>query len=159
MTTGLLGAIASATLAFATTTSPASPQEKAVRAVVARLYETWNAHDMAAFASLFAEDADFVNVIGLRWHGRPEIEAQHAALHAGRMRGTRLSEVDTRIRLLTPEVALAQSAWELRGDAGAPGWKVGDVRRGVFTHVLVRRSDGWQIVSSQNTDIVDVPNQ
>lgn len=33
--------------------------------VVKAFAETWNKHDMNAFAELFAPDAEFVNVVGL----------------------------------------------------------------------------------------------
>jgi hypothetical protein len=45
-----------------------------IRQTVMRLQEAWNRHDMKAFANLFAEDADFVNVAGAWWKGRAEIE-------------------------------------------------------------------------------------
>ncbi|MGK9232137.1 SgcJ/EcaC family oxidoreductase [Inquilinus limosus] len=50
--------------------------------VPAAFIAAWNRHDMAALAALFAEDADFVNVVGLWWRSRAEIEAAHAATHA-----------------------------------------------------------------------------
>jgi uncharacterized protein (TIGR02246 family) len=52
-----------------------------VKSVVASLAESWNRHDMAAFAAAFCDDADFVNVIGMHWQGRQEIEAKHAQTH------------------------------------------------------------------------------
>ncbi len=44
-------------------------EKTAVIAVVQHFVDAWNLHDMDAFASLFPEDADFVNVIGQRWIG------------------------------------------------------------------------------------------
>jgi hypothetical protein len=58
----------------------------AVKAVGAALVDDWNRHDMKSFGGLFADDAQFVNVIGLWWHGRAEIQKEHEALHATRMR-------------------------------------------------------------------------
>src|SRR5580658_3018493 len=52
-----------------------------VKSVVASLAESWNRHDMTAFAAAFAEHADFVNVIGMHWQGRQEIEIKHAQTH------------------------------------------------------------------------------
>ena len=50
-----------------------------VKMVVSSLAESWNRHDMTAFAGAFSEDADFVNVVGMHWQGRQEIEAKHKA--------------------------------------------------------------------------------
>jgi uncharacterized protein (TIGR02246 family) len=129
-----------------------------VARVVNGFTESWNHHDMNALANLYAKDADFVNVIGMWWRGRDEILREHVTLHNGRMKQTTLATETPVIRLLAPNVAVAHAKWELRGDAGAPGWKVGEVRRGILSHVLVKQADGWKIVSTQNTDIVDLPN-
>ncbi|GAA2538587.1 hypothetical protein GCM10009860_19140 [Microbacterium mitrae] len=45
--------------------------------VVAAWERAWNAGDADALAALFADDAEFVNVVGLWWHDRASIrEAQ-----------------------------------------------------------------------------------
>ncbi|MER8464380.1 SgcJ/EcaC family oxidoreductase [Mesorhizobium sp. M1396] len=50
----------------------------------------WNRHDMDEFASLFAPDANFVNVVGVWWKNRSEIEAAHRATHDTMFRDSRL---------------------------------------------------------------------
>ena len=55
----------------------ASDARSQIANVVDGLTESWNRHDMEAYAAQFAEDADFVNVIGMHWRGRAEIEARH----------------------------------------------------------------------------------
>ncbi len=137
--------------------APAATAEDAA-AVAARFTEAWNAHDMKSLADLYTDDADFVNVIGLWWRGRDQIRAEHETLHAGRMKQTTLRNDPPAVRLLSPTVAIALVRWELRGDAGAEGWNVGEVRRGILTHVLVLREGRWTIAATQNTDIVDLPN-
>jgi uncharacterized protein (TIGR02246 family) len=131
--------------------------EAAVRAVASASVDAWNRHDMKAFAALFAEDADFVNVIGLWWRGRAEIQKEHEALHATRMKNTHLTAVDTTVRFLKPDVAVVHTRWELTGDTGLEG-KPLPSRKGLMTYVLVRRGDTWPIAVSQNTDVVPLPN-
>ena len=55
--------------------------------------EAWNRHDMDDFASLFCEDANFVNVVGMWWRNRSEIEAAHRATHATMFRDSQLEGV------------------------------------------------------------------
>lgn len=140
--------------------APPSPADSAPtpERAVGEFTAAWNRHDMDALAALYADDADFVNVIGLWWHGRDEIRSEHVKLHQGRMRQTTLRSERPVIRRLSPDVAIAHVKWELAGDAGAEGWKIGEVRRGILTHVLVRRDGAWTIVSTQNTDVLDLPN-
>ena len=40
--------------------------------------EAWNNRDADTIASLFDEDAEFVNVVGLWWHDRESIRRAHA---------------------------------------------------------------------------------
>ena len=101
------------------TTAYSSPQSanetSEVKAVVAKLAENWNRHDMTAFAALFADNADFVNVIRMHCHGRKEIETKHAQTHRTIFRNSVLQIVDVIVRLVSPTVALAHARTELRG--------------------------------------------
>jgi uncharacterized protein (TIGR02246 family) len=50
--------------------------EAAIHAVQDRQADAWNRHDAAAYARLFAEDGDVVNVLGWWWRGRAQIESK-----------------------------------------------------------------------------------
>jgi uncharacterized protein (TIGR02246 family) len=109
-----------------------------VKSVVASLAESWNRHDMAAFAAAFAENADFVNVIGMHWQGRQEIEAKHTVTH----------------RTI---IALAHVSTELKGAESLRERVAPETRRSLLTCVLVKEADRWLITAAHNTDIVPVP--
>src|SRR5438477_12680723 len=89
--------------------------------VVRAFGEHWNQHDMEAFAQLFANDAEFVNVVGLWWKGREEIKRAHLATHATMFKKSRLEIGDVAIRFITSEVAIARSRWALSGHASPSG--------------------------------------
>src|ERR1039457_5586894 len=74
--------------------------EVGVSAVVHGFEDAWNRHDMDAFAKLFATDADFVNVRGMRRVGRDEITKAHAAVHATIFKTSTLKIGETTIRFL-----------------------------------------------------------
>jgi uncharacterized protein (TIGR02246 family) len=127
--------------------------EQAVTAVVRAFEEAWNRHDMDSFANLFADDADFVNVRGSRWIGRTAIQDAHAATHATIFKKSRLRMKETSVRFLKPDVAVARSLWDLTGHT-TPAGDVAPPRKGILTNVLTKEKGRWQIVVSQNTDIV-----
>ncbi|WP_245521431.1 SgcJ/EcaC family oxidoreductase, partial [Mesorhizobium sp. M3A.F.Ca.ET.175.01.1.1] len=52
--------------------------------------DAWNRHDMGDLAALFSEDANFVNVVGVWWKSRSEIEGAHRATHETMFRESRL---------------------------------------------------------------------
>jgi uncharacterized protein (TIGR02246 family) len=129
----------------------------AVQGVAAAFVDDWNRHDMKSFAGLFAGDAQFVNVIGLWWHGRAEIQAQHEALHATRMRLSHLVATETVVHVLRSDVAVVYMRWQLTGDTGIDGVTL-PARRGVMSLVTVEEGGNWRIVSAQNTDMISAQN-
>src|SRR5277367_4337820 len=126
--------------------------EAGVNAVVRGFEDAWNRHDMDAFANLFATDADFVNVIGMRWIGRDAIKQHHAASHATIFRSSTLEIGDTTVRFLKSDVATARSVWTLSGITSESG-QLAPTRTGILTHVLEKIDGHWLIVLTQNTDI------
>ena len=122
--------------------------------VASAVVEAWNRHDMKAFATHFTEDADFVNVLGMHFRGRPQIEAVHVDLHRTIFKNSNLRAASTTVRLVNDQVALAHIAWEMTGAEGLPGWNVPDLRKGMLSLVLVRTGDRWLITAAQNTDAV-----
>lgn len=128
-----------------------NPDETEIRKVELGLEEAWNHHDMKAWANLFTEDADFVNVAGAWWKGRAEIEKKHLEIHAYIFRDStlRLGEVET--RFLTPEIAVVHVLWSLTGNRNPDG-SDGQPRKGIFTEILQKQSGKWLIAAAQNTD-------
>lgn len=140
-------------------TQPVPSDEGKIKAVLTALEESWNRHDMPAYAAQFAQDADFVNVLGMRQRGRPAIEAQHIAIHKTVFRNSHLRTLGQSVRFLTPEVAVAHVDWEMTGHetSHVKDWNLAAVRKGVLTAVLIAEGDAWRITALHNTDTVLVP--
>lgn len=118
-----------------------------VQALVGEFQSAWNAHDMQRFAGLFSNDADFVNVAGMWWHGRDEIERHHAEAHAGRLGSSVLDASLAAMKEAGSGVAVAHVTWQL---------EAGDTqRRGVMTLMVRECYHGVEIVAAHNTDTVE----
>jgi uncharacterized protein (TIGR02246 family) len=128
-------------------------EEQAVRTVVQRLDASWNAHDMDAFGELFAEDADFVTVFGVRWRDRKTIREEHRTLHKSVFRKSTLTARNTTVWFMAPDVAVARTHWDLVGIEG-PAGEARDDRSGIITHVLRKQDGQWLFAVSQNTHTV-----
>ena len=126
--------------------------EVGVSAVVRGFEDSWNHHDMDALAALFASDADFVNVIGMRWVGRDAIRQHHAASHATIFKSSTLKIGNTTVHFLKADVATARSEWTLSGITSETA-QLAPTRTGILTHVLEKIDGRWLIVLTQNTDI------
>ena len=125
-----------------------------IDAVVSAVVDAWNRHDMKAYSALFTEDADFVNVVGMHFRGRPQIEAVHIDVHRNIFKNSNLHDVSTKETLENEETALTQTAWEMTGAEGLPGWNVSELRKGMMSLLLVRSGDRWLITAAQNTEFV-----
>lgn len=113
----------------------------------------WNRHDMDEFASLFASDANFVNVVGVWWKNRSEIEAAHRATHDTMFRDSRLEGDVSSVVELAPGLASVHYTWTLTG-ASAPDGSPAGLRKGILLLIAQEGPSGWRIKVAQNTDIV-----
>ena len=104
-----------------TRAEPSADAKSQIANLIDVLSESWNRHDMATYAAQFTEDADFVNVIGMHWRGRPEIEARHADVHGTIFRNSTLRTFDNSLRLLGPGIVLAHIKWEMTGHESPQG--------------------------------------
>lgn len=123
--------------------------EAAIRALEARQPEAWNQHDAKAYASLFTEGGDCVNIVGWWWKGRAEIEKKLTDAYAYVFKESTLTVTNVDIRFLTPDVAVAHVRWTLTGartPTGLPG-----PQQGLQTHVLQKQNGQWLIGAFQNT--------
>jgi len=128
-----------------------SPDEQEIHKVVRGLEQAWNHHDMKAWANLFTEDADFVNVAGWWWKGRTEIEQKHAGAHEFIFRDSTLTIHEVHTRFLAPEIAVVHVLWSLAGHKNPDGTP-GQPRKGILTQVLQKQNGKWLIAAAQNTD-------
>jgi uncharacterized protein (TIGR02246 family) len=114
--------------------------------------DAWMARDGAAIGRLFAEDADFVNVVGIWWEDREAIARAHGYALGSFFAATRLTLGRVKVRHLG-DVAVVQARMRLTGQAAPDGSAAGP-RTTILTFVLERRADGWIGVAAQNTDVV-----
>jgi uncharacterized protein (TIGR02246 family) len=80
--------------------------ERALHGMVYELEQAWNAADGATFAAAFADDADFIHILGGYYTGRTAIEAGHRMIFGTIYKGSTVRYGVERIRFLRPDVAL-----------------------------------------------------
>ena len=132
--------------------SCASSEEEtaAIRQVEMKQQEAWNRHDAKAYANLFTQDGDCVNVVGWWWKGRAEIEKKLTAAYAFVFRESVLTITDVDVKFPVPEMAIAHVRWTMIG-ARTPG-ALPKPQEGIQTQLLQRQKDKWLIVAFQNTN-------
>src|SRR5215217_3323722 len=127
--------------------------EGAIRQVVELHAETWNSHEMAAYAALFSDDADLVNIRGGWWRGRAQIEERMTALHKTVFRESRIAPSEVAVRLLHETIAIVHVQWELTGVLDLDGQKLPQASNTLTTWTVIQRGNIWLIAAFQNTEI------
>lgn len=112
----------------------------------------WNSRNADALASLFDEDAEFVDATGLCWHDRESIRKAHASRLARVVDGSMLAAGETTVRLLSPEVAVVHSRLTLAGEASEGGGPQPTPRTTIASFVVHRAGDRWVCASAHHTD-------
>src|SRR5436853_5235254 len=132
--------------------SCASSEEEAaaIRQVEMKQQEAWNRHDAKAYANLFTEDGDCVNVVGWWWKGRAEIEKKLTDAYVYVFRESTLTITGVDIRFLNPEFAVAHVRWTMTGARTPAGLPVPE--QGIQTQLLQQGGGQWQIAAFQNTN-------
>jgi|SRR5262245_62938563 len=116
--------------------------EHAVTALLDTIAEAWEAGDGDRFASVFTDDADFVNIRALALRGRKEIAEHHNMLFSTIYKGTSIRSEDTRIRLIHPGVATIEQFAIVQIE--------GEERRAHMLAVAVETPEGWALQALHN---------
>jgi uncharacterized protein (TIGR02246 family) len=124
----------------------ASVQDE-VADLVQAMETAWNAGDAAGFSAPFADDADFVNVMGMHARGRQAITAGHEHIFRTVYAGSANAYALRGVRLLRPGVAVAHVHARLRVPAGPMAGE----HEALFSMVLTHEADGWKVQSFHNT--------
>ena len=117
----------------------------------------WNSGDGTAWAAVFSDDADFVNLRGLVFHGREEIARVLIQSLSGTLKGSHATVTIRRIREPAPSVAVIDTDLELTHLNMLPP-DVVPTSPGLLKirakYILTKQGDQWHIVSAQNTVVL-----
>jgi uncharacterized protein (TIGR02246 family) len=111
--------------------------------------ENLNAKDAAALGDLFTEDAEFVNILGMRMRGRQGIVDGHAWAFNGPLRGRRIRFDQVDSLGVTEDVTVLHGHCIREREPNAPAEGLPD---GTSMLVIVTRRgpQGWKIVAATN---------
>ena len=116
--------------------------------------QAWNTRNADALASLFDDDAEFVNVTGLWWHDRNSIRSAHAYGLDHIFNKSTLSIDEVRVKRLSDDLAVVHAQMTLSGQTPIGTIKEPAARTTILSFVVHRGDGGWHCASAQNTDVV-----
>jgi uncharacterized protein (TIGR02246 family) len=129
------------------TSSDQRADEAAIRELINQQVKGWAAGDPKAYAAVFTSDADYVTFLGSHYTGREAIAASYVPLFRKLLKGSRLQIDITRVRFLTPDVALIHANATVVKKARQRNRRNARVN----TSVAARIDGRWRLAASQNT--------
>ena len=124
-----------------------SSDQDAIHQIIDHFTHVWNNQDGHGSADNYATDAEFVNIFGMAFSGKEEIEVRHIQIHETFLKSTFFEVTKVRLREASSEVVVAHVDWQLRKTEtdAVP------MMNGVFMHVFLKTDSKWEIIATQNT--------
>ena len=124
-----------------------------VKAVLDRWEAAWNASDMTAMWQLATDDIHWVNVVGMHWRGKSEVQKAHQAYFdlMFKDRSCKLDEIES-IEALPGGACVAVVRWSM-GGFRRPNGMMRPPGRDRMSLVLVPRGEGLAIAHGANVPI------
>jgi uncharacterized protein (TIGR02246 family) len=118
--------------------------EGALDALAQKYSDAWKAGDAAGCASIYSDDADVVDFMGVNAKGKAAIQ-ESLTKTLGMYPGGAIQIVRTGIHAVSADVVVSDGTWEITG-ATAPERVP---TKGFYTVVAAKQGDAWQIVSGR----------
>ncbi len=134
-----------------------SPDEVAIRAVLARETEGWDKFNAKQVASTFTDEAIWQNPFGVRLHGSREIETFLTGLMSrpGYRAGKDTSPTTILdLRLTSPTTAAVWSDERIEGLVNDNSGKPMQPRHSYYLKVLVKKDGVWKISDALIMDVI-----
>lgn len=127
--------------------------QQAIQDVIKGYTDSWNQKGGKGFADGYTDDADFVNIFGMHFSGKTEIEDRHVQILKTFLKDTTFEVVNLQLREVQPGLVIALVRWKLDGFSTppSPSNQSIDIREGIYTQVFINTGKQWQITASQNT--------
>ena len=122
--------------------------------IVQTFVDGWNEGNAEKLASIFVEDAEFVNVTGLWWHDKERIYKAHEYGLRVIFKGATLKITQLKTRWLSNDIALVHTRMRLIGQTPFDPAEQTAGRSNILLFVCKRQNDNWMCETVQNTEII-----
>ncbi len=133
--------------------SPAD--EVAVRRTITRMTTNFQNHHFADMATYTTPDVSWVNIVGMWWRGRAQVQQAHQAIFDTIFKGVAFTPGKATVRGIAPGVAVVNMYCHVGAFYPPDGIDHGTNKEGdddnLLTLVLVKKPAGWLLAAAQNT--------
>ena len=130
------------------------PVIKSPEQIVEVFVDAWNERDAHTLASIFIDEAEFVNVTGLWWHNKKAIFKAHDYGLKVIFNNSTLKIIRTKVKYLTDEVAIIHAKTSLVNQTSLREDEKTLKRSNILIFVVKKENDIWRCHATQNTEII-----
>jgi uncharacterized protein (TIGR02246 family) len=132
-------------------------EEDAVRAVVHKYAEAWNAHDMIGLHDIDTDDVQWINVRGNHWLSKETVHKGHEAILRTALSKATLEVLSLDVRGIAPGVAIAVAIMKFGPLIIPSGQEVPYVKT-IGSFVMLGGGREWKINHFHNT-LIDAESE
>jgi uncharacterized protein (TIGR02246 family) len=130
-------------------TQSADEELEDIRKTVSSFFDAWNTRDVSKIVSVFSEDAEVVNSLGLWWSGLTDVTRGLGAMNAI---GPSLTPDSVSARLVTPDAGLCVVVYTVASFTRVDG-RVIPEQKAISIFFMVNRGRGWLVAGAQTTAV------
>ncbi len=133
--------------------APPDADATAIKAIITRMDEDWNRHDMKAWTADMTDDVEWINIVGMQWKGKADVFKAHDIYHHTIFKDRKLYPAQNlELRQVAPNVVVASFVTPADGFTMTNGTVV-PPNRNVLSEVFVKQGGRWWIAEGHNTAI------
>ncbi|HZH95893.1 MAG TPA: SgcJ/EcaC family oxidoreductase [Flavisolibacter sp.] len=126
--------------------------EQAIKNQIQAFVTSWNNHNFDDMKNYTTEDVEWVNVVGMWWRGRKEVQFATQAYHNTMFKNVALEQKGATVRFITPDVAVAHVVWYYGEFTTPDGSKQGNTDD-IATLVYVKKKGKWLLTAGENVAV------
>ncbi len=126
--------------------------EQAIKNQLQAFLTSWNNHNFDDMKAYTTDDVEWVNVVGMWWKGRKEVQFAHQAYHNTMFKHVALEQKLATVRFITPDVAIAHVVWHYGEFTTPDGSKQGNTDD-IATLVYIKKNGKWLLTAGENVPV------
>jgi uncharacterized protein (TIGR02246 family) len=131
-----------------------SADKQAIEKQVDAMVNSWNKHDHSDMKNYTTEDCNWVNIVGMWWKNRKEVEYSTQFYHENMFKTTPMTKKSISIQLIRDDVALVHFVSHI-GPFKTPSGEVMPEGNNLALLVYVKNNGKWLLKSGENVVVDD----
>ncbi|MFC3811296.1 SgcJ/EcaC family oxidoreductase [Lacihabitans lacunae] len=124
--------------------------EKQIDALIA----SWNNHNYDDISNYATEDCDWVNVVGMWWKNRNEVQYAHQVFHNGMFKNVKLTKKSIHFRSIAKDVMVVHLLQRV-GAYTTPSGSIYPEADNMKLMVFVKKEGNWLLTAVENVVVVE----